>query len=178
MSWWLASYSWSLAVLGGLVLVLALVPWSRRFLAARFWCLFTRHRLQRVFWELRLHTRAGHLPWVLWTRPTTVGVRSWVLCPPGTCADDFRDSAKEIAAACGGREARVTASRRWSLLIVIDVLRRDLLAPGTTVRSRLAADAVRAPVLVPAQVITGLDDEDAEPVGPAWPHTGPGGTWS
>ena len=71
-------------------------------LAARFWCLFTRHRLQRVFWELRLHTRAGHLPWVLWTRPTTVGVRSWVLCPPGTCADDFRDSAKEIAAACGG----------------------------------------------------------------------------
>ena len=118
VSWWLGSYSWSLAVLGGVVLVLALVPWSRRFLAARFWCLFTRHRLQRVFWELRLHTRAGHLPWVLWTRPTTVGVRSWVLCPPGTCSDDFRDSAKEIAAACGGREARVTASRRWSLLIV------------------------------------------------------------
>ena len=67
MSWWLGSYSWSLAVLGGVVLVLVLVPWSRRFLLARFWCLFTRHRLQRVFWELRLHTRAGHLPWVLWT---------------------------------------------------------------------------------------------------------------
>ena len=165
-------------MLGGVVLVLALVPHSRRFLLARFWCLFTRHRLQRVFWELRLHTRAGHLPWVLWTRPTTVGVRSWVLCPPGTCSDDFRDSAKEIAAACGGREARVTASRRWSLLIVIDVLRRDLLGPGKLVRSRLAGDTALAPVLVPAQVITGLDDEDAEPVGPAWPHVGPGGTWS
>ena len=130
------------------------------------------------FWELRLHTRAGHLPWVLWTRPTTVGVRSWVLCPPGTCSDDFRDSAKEIAAACGGREARVTASRRWSLLVVIDVLRRDLLAPGTTVRSRLASNTALAPVLVPAQVLTGLDDEEAEPVPPAWPHVGPGGTWS
>ena len=179
MSWWLASYLWSLAVLGGVVLVPMLVPWSRRFAVARFWCLFTRHRLQRVFWELRLHTRAGHLPWVLWTRPTTVGVRSWVLCPPGTCSDDFRDSAKEIAAACGGREARVTASRRWSLLIVIDVLRRDLLAPGTLVRSRLAGDPALASVLVPAQVITGLDDDvDTEPVPPAWPHVGPGGTWS
>ena len=101
-------------------------------------------------------------------------MRSWVLCPPGTCADDFRDSAKEVAAACGGREARVTASRRWSLLVTIDVLRRDLLAPGTTVRSRLATDTALAPVLVPAQVLTGLDDEGAEPVGPAWPHTGPG----
>jgi hypothetical protein len=179
VSWRLGSYSWSLGVLGGVVLVLALVPWSRRFVVARFWCLFTRHRLQRVFWELRLHTRAGHLPWVLWTRPTPVGVRSWVLCPPGTCSDDFRDSAKEIAAACGGREARVTASHRWSLLIVIDVLRRDLLAPGTTVRSRLASDQALAPVLVPAQVVTGPDDdEDAEPVGPGWPHVGPGGIWS
>jgi hypothetical protein len=178
LSWWLGTYSWSLAVLGGLVLVLAGVPHSRRFVLARFWCTFTRHRLQRVFWELRLHTRAGHLPWVLWTHATTVGVRAWVLCPPGTCFDDFRDSAKEIAAACGGREARVTASRRWSLLIVIDVLRRDLLATGTTVRSRLASDTALAPVLVPAQVVTGPDDEGAGPVPPAWPHVGPGGTWS
>lgn len=181
MSRWLGSYSWSLAALGGLVLVLMLVPWPRRFLTARFWCLFTRHRLQRVFWELRLHTRAGHLPWVLWTRPTPVGVRSWVLCPPGTCADDFRESAKEIAAACGGREARVTASRRWSLLITIDVLRRDLLAPGTTVPSRLAADTALATVLVPAQVVGELDDDEAtEPVSPGagWPNISPGGTWS
>ena len=58
------------------------------------------------------------------------------------------------------------------------MLRRDLLAPGTLVRSRLASDTALAPVLVPAQVITGLDDEDAEPVPPAWPHIGPGGTWS
>ena len=61
VSWWLGTYS-SLAMLGGVVLMLVAVPHSRRFLAARCWCLFTRHRLQRVFWELRLHTRAGHLP--------------------------------------------------------------------------------------------------------------------
>jgi len=177
VSWWLGTYSWSAGVLVGLVLVLVLVPWSRRFLLARFWCTFTRHRLQRVFWELRLHTRAGHLPWVLWTHGTPVGVRAWVTCPPGTCADDFRNSAKEIAAACGAWEARVVASRRWSLLITIDVLRRDLLAPGTTIPSRLAGDASLASVLVPAQVVGALDDDEAaEPVWPyaGWPNIGAG----
>lgn len=182
VSAWLGSHWWALAVLGGVVaLVLVVPPWPRRFLAARFWCLFTRHRLQRVFWELRLHTRAGHLPWVLWMRGTPVGVRAWVLCPPGTCADDFRDSAMEIAAACGAREARVTASRRWSLLITIDILRRDLLAPRTVVTSRLAGDSALAPALVPAHVVTELDDQDdAEPGerGDTWPDINPGDVWS
>ena len=62
----LGSWLWSLAVLGGLALVLAAVPWPRRFLIAWFWALFTRHRLQRAFWELRLHTRAGRLPLIAW----------------------------------------------------------------------------------------------------------------
>ena len=62
----LGSWPWSLAVLGGLVLVLAAVPWPRRFIIAWFWALFTRHRLQRAFWELRLHTRAGRLPLIAW----------------------------------------------------------------------------------------------------------------
>jgi len=152
VSSWLGSYSWSLAVLGGVALVLALIPHSRRFLLARFWCTFTRHRLQRVFWELRLHTRAGHLPWVLWIRPTPVGVRSWVLIRAGMTFEDFEDSADAIAAACGARDCRVTASARWSWLIVIDVLRRDALGPARIVRSPLAE----------------LPDLDAD-AAPAWP---------
>jgi len=148
VSSWLGSYS----VLGGVALVLALIPHSRRFLLARFWCTFTRHRLQRVFWELRLHTRAGHLPWVLWIRPTPVGVRSWVLIRAGMTFEDFEDSADAIAAACGARDCRVTASARWSWLIVIDVLRRDALGPARIVRSPLAE----------------LPDLDAD-AAPAWP---------
>jgi hypothetical protein len=154
VSWWLGSYSWSLAVLGGVVLVLVLVPWSRRFLLARFWCTFTRHRLQRVFWELRLHTRAGHLPWVLRVRPTPVGVRAWVLLRAGMTFEDFEESADAIAAACGARDCRVTASARWSWLIAIDVIRRDALGPGHVVRSPLA----ELPAL----------DLDADAV-PSWP---------
>ena len=152
----------------GLALAAAL-PWTRRFLAARFWCLVTRHRLQRAFWELRLHTRAGRLPLVLWMHGTRVGERITVLACPGTSVSDYENAAEVLAAACGAREARVTVSARWSQLITIDILRRDLLGPSRTVGSALAA--LTGPVLVPAQ-----REPDPEPVSdpPRWPGTGPG----
>lgn len=158
---------------GSLALALAL-PWSRRFLAARFWCLVTRHRLQRAFWETRLHTRAGHLPLVLWIRGTRVGERAYVLARAGMSAADFEDAVSAFAAACGARESRVTFSRRWSQLITIDILRRDLLSPGNVVPSVLVDLA--GPVTVPVQVPA----EETEPVsdGPSWPEITPGDDWS
>ena len=45
------------------------VPHSRRFITRRFWCVLARHRLQRLCYEARLHTRSGRLPLILWTRP-------------------------------------------------------------------------------------------------------------
>jgi hypothetical protein len=152
--WWrLGSWLWPLIVLAGLALVLVLVPETRRFLAARFWVLFTRHRLQRSFWELRLHTRAGRLPLVPWITATPVGVRAWVLLRAGMTFEDFEDSAAAFAAACGARDCRVTASARWAWLLCIDVIRRDVLGPARVVRSPLAT--------LPA---TGPDDL------PAWPE--------
>ncbi len=95
--WWrLGSWLWPLLILAGLVLVLALVPETRRFIAARFWVLFTRHRLQRSFWELRLHTRAGRLPMIWWISATPVGVRAWVLLRAGMTFEDFEDSALRV----------------------------------------------------------------------------------
>ncbi len=123
--------------LGGGVALAAALPWPRRFLLARFWCLVTRHRLQTVMWELRLHTRRFRLPLVLWTRPTPVGERVFLLLRAGLSADDFTTNTAELATACGAREVRVTAVRQNSALIVLDVIRRDLLAPGRVVASRL-----------------------------------------
>jgi hypothetical protein len=120
------------------VIVLA-VPVTRRFSTRRFWCVLARHRLQRVCYETRLHTRAGRLPLVLWIRPTKVGERAHVLCRAGTCGDDFAANAPEIAAACYAREARVTASTRWSHLVTIDIVRRDTLAASHAVASLLPA---------------------------------------
>lgn len=160
---------------GGAVLALSL-PWSRRFLSGRFWCLVTRHRLQTVMWELRLHTRTFRLPLVLWIRPTPVGERAWLLLRAGLSADDFTSHAAELATACGAREVRVSPVRWNSALIVIDVIRRDLLAPGKVVPSRLPD----GPVPVPDWLALPDDpDPAADPVpvpGPAgWPHIAPEG---
>jgi hypothetical protein len=116
----------------------AALPWPRRFLAARFWSLFTRHRLQRSFWELRLHTRAGILPPVVWISGSPVGTRAWVLLRAGMTFEDFEDSAPAFAVACNALDCRVTAPTRWSSLICIDIIRRDALGPSRVVRSPLA----------------------------------------
>ena len=128
---------WAGIVLAAALGVLAGVPRSRRFITRRFWCVLARHRLHRVCYETRLHTRAGRLPLVLWIRPTKVGVRAFVLCREGVCADDFTDHTGEIAAASVAREARVTRNPRWSHLLTIDIIRRDTLAASQLITSPL-----------------------------------------
>jgi hypothetical protein len=129
--------TWTLVVLAALVGLVAGVPHSRRFITRRFWCVHTRHRLQRLCYEARLHTRSGRLPLILWTRPTKVGERTWVLCRAGICAEDFEAHTGELRAACYAREARVTRNRRWSQLVTIDIIRRDTLAARELIASPL-----------------------------------------
>jgi len=135
----LITITWAGAVLGTLLLALLALPGSRRFITRRFWCVLGRHRLQRLCYEARLHTRVGRLPLILWTRPTRVGERSWVLCRAGICAEDFEAHIGELRAACYAREARVTRNTRWSQLLTIDIIRRDTLAATITVPSPLQA---------------------------------------
>ena len=53
---------WAGAVLGALVLALFALPVPGGSSPAGAWCVLTRHRLQRLCYEARLHTRAGRLP--------------------------------------------------------------------------------------------------------------------
>ncbi len=129
------------ACLAATLVILAALPWTRRFFTRRAWCVLARHRIQKVCWEARLHTRSGRLPLILWTRPTQVGERLWLVCRAGICAQDFTDNQAELAAGCFAREARITASPRWSHLITIDIIRRDTLAAKHTVLSPLARPA-------------------------------------
>jgi hypothetical protein len=133
-----ASWLWALIILTGVVLAVFALPWTRRYVLCRAWCVFSRHRLQRVFYETRMHTRSGRVSLILWIRPTQVGERAWVWCRAGICAEDLEAHTGEIAAACIAREARVAKSARWAQLVTVDVVRRDTLAPRTVVASGLA----------------------------------------
>jgi hypothetical protein len=167
----LESPAWAGAVLAGFVGILLGLPWSRRFLTSRFWCLLTRHRFQRLCWEARLHTRAGRLPAVLWIRPTRVGERLWVWCRAGISAEDFTDHTDELRAACYARDARVTRNPRWSQLVTIDIIRRDTLAATNKVATPLA----RLTTIYAAQPgdVTPISGPASGDDAPGWPD-GPG----
>src|SRR6266536_5956703 len=104
------------------------VPQARRFITRRAWCVLSRHRIQKVCFETRMHTRSGRLPLVLRIHPTKVGERALIWCRAGICAADFEAHTPEIAAACYARQARVEGNRRWAQLVQLDIVRRDTLA--------------------------------------------------
>src|SRR5215475_1438567 len=114
------------------------LPWARRFIVRRAWCVLSRHRIQKVCFETRMHTRSGRLPLVLRIHPTKVGERALIWCRAGICAADFEVHTPEIAAACYARQARVEGNRRWAQLVQLDIVRRDTLAAHTVIPSGLA----------------------------------------
>ncbi len=126
-----------LVVFAALITAALTIPHSRRFCKRRAWCLISRHRLQRVCYEGRLHTRAGRLPLILWIRPTKVGERAHVLCRAGICADDFDAYKAEIGAGCYAREARVIRNKKWSHFVTIDIIRHDPLTADVIIPSRI-----------------------------------------
>jgi hypothetical protein len=124
---------------GGLVLIVTALPWPRRFLVRRAWCVISRHRIQRVCFETRMHTRSGRLPLVLLIRPSEVGERALVWCRAGICAEDFEAHAAEIAAACYAREARIEGNKHRAQLVTIQVVRRDTLAAHNVIAPEVSS---------------------------------------
>ncbi|MGE5292627.1 MAG: hypothetical protein ACM3ML_36650 [Micromonosporaceae bacterium] len=117
-------------VLLGLVVLAMALPWPRRFISRRAWCVIARHRIRRVCFETRMHTRSGRLPLVLWITPTEVGERALVWCRAGICFEEFEQHTSEIAPACYAREARMAKSKRWAQLVTLHVVRREFLPTG------------------------------------------------
>jgi hypothetical protein len=134
---------WAVVILTAAITVVMVLPWSRRFVIRRAWCVLSRHRIQRVCFETRMHTRSGRLPLVLRIAPTKVGERALIWCRAGICAADFEAHAPEIAAACLARQARIEGNRRWAQLVTLDIVRRDTLAPQQVIAPGLAAASGR-----------------------------------
>src|SRR5215471_17354534 len=47
--------TWALVILTTTALVATALPWSRRFVIRRAWCVLSRHRIQKVCYETRMH---------------------------------------------------------------------------------------------------------------------------
>jgi hypothetical protein len=140
-AWQLAvtfTVAWMAIILTASAVTITVLPWTRRFITRRAWCVLSRHRIQRVCFETRMHTRSGRLPLVLRITPTKVGERALIWCRAGICAEDFEAHAAEIAAACLARQARIEGNRRWAQLVHLDIVRRDTLAPHHVIPSGLA----------------------------------------
>ena len=130
--------TWAMVILTTTVAVVTALPWTRRFLIRRAWCVLSRHRIQKVCYETRMHTRSGRLPLVLRIYPTQVGERALIWCRAGICAADFEAHTPEIAAACYARQARVEGNKRWAQLVQVDIVRRDTLGAHHVIPSGIA----------------------------------------
>jgi len=136
------SLLWAAVVLAALLIAVVLIPQTRRFVIRRAWCVHSRHRMQRMFFETRMHTRSGRIPLILRIHPTEVGERALIWCRAGICFEDFEAHTGEIAAACYAREARIERSKRWAQLVQVSIVRRDTLAAHNVIASGLAAKAL------------------------------------
>jgi len=127
--------SWAaVLVLGLLVIGLALILPTRRFVGRRALAVLTRHRLRAVFVQRQVINWTGNVPLLLWSRPTPIGERVWVLLRAGIDAVDIERNLAHIASGCHARAARVCALRSVTSIARVDVIRRD---PLTAVRRPL-----------------------------------------
>lgn len=126
------TFPWlALVVVVTLVAVVGLVGPLRRLVVAWSWCVVDRHRLRLCFAQIirsGTRNRAGHLPLMLWARPTPAGERVWLWLRPGLDLDDLDGKTGQLAVACWVGEVRVVrASARFAALTRVDVARRDPL---------------------------------------------------
>jgi hypothetical protein len=133
----LMTVAWMVVIYISTLGAITVLPWTRRFVIRRAWCVLSRHRIQKVCYETRMHTRSGRLPLVLRIHPTQVGERALIWCRAGICKADFEAHAEEIAAACYARQARVNGHKRWAQLVHVDIVRHDTLAPHHVIPSGL-----------------------------------------
>jgi hypothetical protein len=124
---------WATLILVAVAAIVFAVPASRRYVTRRVWCVCSRHRARSCLLQTRTMTYNGRLPFLYWSRPSPVGDRVRVWLPAGLAVKDIENVCDELATACWARSARVEASRRFSQLGVIEIVRRDPLGAADVI---------------------------------------------
>jgi hypothetical protein len=117
-------WRWTLIEIGLLVVTLSTWPAIRWWIAAHVWCVVTAHRLRAGCAQAWIHTRQGKLPILLCTRPKPFGEQAHLWCRAGTSVEDFEFARDLIRTACWAHDVRVTRSRRYSHIVVLDIVRQ------------------------------------------------------
>lgn len=128
------------------VIALAVFPPTRRYLVRRGLAVLTRHRLRAVLVQRHIMNWTGNVPVLLWSRPTPIGERVWVLLRAGIDAVDIERNVAYVASGCHARAARVAAHRSVTSLVWVDVIRRDPLTTPARPACRNTSAAVPAPL--------------------------------
>lgn len=160
-------------ILIAIIVVIAVVPASRRFVIRRMWCVFSRHRIRKCFVQSRVMTHEGLLPLFMWTRPTSVGDRLWLWLRPGLSGRDIEAVADRVAAACWASTARVRVSAKRAAIVSVEVIRRDPLATSGQLHSPLLHGVPRAHFHTKADVIPLPDRSTVIPAPPEHSATSP-----
>jgi len=124
---WMTPVQWTWLLLAVTVAVVLAIPASRRYTVRRATAVIMRHRMRACFLQTRTWTANGRLPFLMWSRPSRVGIRVRVWLPAGLSVNDLERIIDELGAACWAREARITAVRGQAALVVVDIVRRDPL---------------------------------------------------
>src|SRR3954449_4264067 len=78
---WMTAAQWSWLLMVTTVAVVLVIPVSRRYTLRRASAVVMRHRMRACFLQTRTWTANGRLPFLIWSRPTRVGVRVRVWLP-------------------------------------------------------------------------------------------------
>jgi len=114
----------TIANVAGLLGVLAAIfPALRRYLAARFWCVVTQHRVRAGCVQAWIHSRYGKIPVILLTTRQPFGERVYLWCRAGTTASDFAAARELLATACWADDVLILRSDRHAQLVRLDVIR-------------------------------------------------------
>ena len=124
---WMTPAQWAWLLMAATLAVVLAVPVSRRFALRRCTAVVMRHRMRACFLQTRTWTANGRLPFLLWSRPTRVGVRVRVWLPAGLSVNNLERIIDELGAACWAREARITPVMGQAALVLVDIIRRDPL---------------------------------------------------
>jgi hypothetical protein len=119
-------WRWTLIATGLVAGILSTSPGIGWWITAHALCIVTAHRLRTGCAQAWIHTRYGKLPIILLTRPREFGEQVQVWCRAGTSVEDFEFARDTLRSACWAKDVHVTRSSRYSHIVTIDVVRREI----------------------------------------------------